>query len=101
MKRIKTTPQEAAKSVIRILLIFAAAAVGTIGLMVAPFDNATWWFEKLILSKVIAAAGWYAAWRLYKCWRKTDKWMAAYYKSCNEAMETPNPLYIGEEDEQK
>ena len=101
MKKTKTTLQEATRSGNRILLIFAAATVGTLGLMAVPFDADPRWFEKLILSKAIAAAGWYVAWRLYSCGRKTDKWLAAYDKSCDGAMKNSNPLYIGKEDEQK
>lgn len=91
MKATKTNPQEATRSGIRILLIIAAATVGTIGLMTVPFDTDPWWFEKLILSKTIAVAGGYAAWRLYSRGRSNS----------DDAMKTPNHLYIGKEDEQK
>lgn len=85
MKATKTTPKEAAKSIIRILLITAAATIGTFGLMAEPLDNDPWLFEKFFLLKAIAVAGWVLACCLYDCWRKTDKWLAAYDKRCEEA----------------
>lgn len=101
MKTNKTTTKEAVKSIIRITLIVAAASVGTLGLMAVPYDDSPTWFTDFFLSKAIAAAGWYAAWLLYAKWSKVDKWLEAYDKSCEEALNAPNPLYIDEEDEQR
>ncbi len=87
-----TTLKQAAKSTARIATILAIGTIATIGLMAEPFDNDPWWFEKFFISKTIAAAGFYAMYRLYERWRKTDKWLAAYEESCRKAEDAENPI---------
>lgn len=85
----------------RILLLCAIFGIALIGLMAEPYEDSNWWFMQFFASKAIAAAGFLAFWKLYNRWSKTDKWIKAYDESCNKALEAPNPLYIGEEDDDK
>lgn len=92
--------KQGAMSVMRIGCLLVIFGVALLALMGNPLDDDPWWFEKFLISKTIAAAGFYISFRLYDRWKKIDKWIKAYDKSCEEALEAPNPLYIGKEDDQ-
>lgn len=91
--------EQAAKSAIRIAALLVVFGIALVALMGNPLDNDSWWLEKFFVGKTIAAGGFYIYFRLYNRWSKTDKWIKAYDKSCEKALEAPNPLYIGKEDE--
>lgn len=86
-------------SVARCAAILTTGTIAMLGLMAEPFDTDPWWFEKFFISKAIALGAGYATYRLYERWRKTDKWIMKYDKSCEEAIEQPNPLYIDDDNE--
>lgn len=86
--------KQVANSAGRALLLFVIFGIALLGLMVEPLDNSRWWFEQFFISKAIAAAGFFAFWKLYNYWSKTDKWLKAYNDSCDKALEAPNPCYI-------
>ena len=90
--------KQATISACLILLLCAIFGIALICLMAEPFDDSRWWFEQLFISKAIAAAGFFAFWKLYNRWSKTDKWMKAYNKWCNKALEAPNPCCIERKD---
>ena len=92
---------EIAKSVGRSTALVAIFGIALIGLMAEPYEDSNWWFEQFFAIKAIAAAGFIAFWILYKRWSKTDKWLKAYAERCDKALEAPNPLYIGEEENDK
>lgn len=92
---------EIVKSVGRSTALVAIFGIALMGLMAEPNEDSNWWFMQFFASKAIAAAGFLAFWKLYNRWSKTDKWIKAYDESCNKALEAPNPLYIGEEDDDK
>ena len=100
MKTNKTTAKEAAKSIVRITMIVAAAAVGTFGLMATLYDDSPRLITDLCYL-ALAAGGWGIARLLYAKWSKIDKWLAAYDRSCDEALDATNPIYIDEEDDQR
>lgn len=85
------------KSAIRITTLIVLFSVGFVSLFAEPLDDSPWWFEQFIISKTIAAGAFYAFYRLYDRWKKSDKWLRKYDKACDEATEAPNPLYIGKE----
>ena len=85
---------EIAKSVGRSTALVAIFGITLLGLMAEPLDDSRWWFEQFFISKVIAAAGFFAFWKLHNRWSKTDKWLKAYNDSCDKALEAPNPCYI-------
>lgn len=78
----------------RILLRFVIFGIALLGLMAEPLDDSRWWFEQFFISKAVAAAGFFAFWKLYSHWSKTDKWLKAYNDSCDKALEAPNPCHI-------
>lgn len=78
-----------------LLLVIFGIALGA--LLAAQPDNSRWWLGFLI----IAVAGFFAFWKLYARWCKTDKWLKAYNDSCEKVLEAPNPYYIGKEEESK
>lgn len=90
---------EIAKSAGRSTALVSIFGIALIGLMAEPYEDSNWWLFFAI--KAIAAAGFLAFWKLYKRWSKTDKWLQAYDESCNKALEAPNPLYTGEEENDK
>lgn len=87
-------PKQATISAGRILLLFVIFGIALGALMADPLDESRWWFEQFLISKAIAAAGFYVFWKLYNRWSKTDKWLKTYNDSCDKALEAPNPCYI-------
>lgn len=75
----------------RILLLCAIFGISLIGIMAEPLDDSLWWIEEFIISKGIAAAGFFTFWKLYNRWSKTDKWLKAYNDRSDKALEAPNP----------
>ena len=92
---------EIAKSVGRSTALVAIFGIALLGLMAEPLDDSRWWFEQFFISKAIAASGFFAFWKLYNRWSKSDKWLKAYNDSCNKALEAPNPCYIERKEERK
>lgn len=92
---------EIAKSVGRSTALVAIFGIALVGLMAEPYEDSNWWIEQFFAIKAIAAAGFLAFWKLYKRWSKTDKWLKTFDENCDKALEAPNPLYIGEEDDDK
>lgn len=90
-----------ATNIAQIAALMAIAAVAFLGLMADPTDDNPMWFLTFIATKAIAVAEAYAVYKLEARWRPGNKWLTAYDKSCNEALEAPNPMYIGEEDEEE
>lgn len=87
MKRNST-----AKNIAQIAALSIITCMSMIALILTPA-----WFFFLFATKIIAAAGFYAAYRLYEAWKKRNKWLAAYDRACREVDEAPNPMYIGKE----
>lgn len=84
----------------RIAVLFGIFGIALIGLVAVPDDDSAWWMEQFFISKGIAAAAFYAFYKLDSRWSKTDRWLKAYNESCDKALETPNPLYIGKDEDQ-
>lgn len=84
-----------------ILLLFVTFGIGLGALMAEPLEDNRWWFELFLISKTIAAAGFFAFWKLYSRWSKTDKWLNAYSNNCDKALEATNPCYIERKEEHK
>lgn len=91
---MKNEKHNLAKSALRVLILFGLFSVAFIALMGEPDEKSQWWWEQFIISKTIAAAGFYAFAKLYSRWSKTDKWLIAYNKSCDEALEAENPMQL-------
>ena len=91
---MKTEKHNPAKSAMRLLTLFGLFSIALIALMGEPDVKSQWWWEQFIISKAIAAAGFYAFGKLYNRWSKTDKWLIAYNKSCDEALEAENPMQL-------
>ena len=89
--------RQAMTSVGRVLLLSVIFGIATMALMGEPHEDSNRWFEEFIASKAIAAVGFVAFWMLYARWCKTDKWLKAYNKRCNEALEAANRTYVGKE----
>lgn len=87
------------RSAMRIAILLAAFGIGLIGLMAKPIDDSPLWLELFVASKAAAAGAFYAFWRLYERWKRTDKWVGKYDKACSAEDDRPNPLWTGEEDE--
>lgn len=95
MKRNSTTAKNAAQ----VAALITMAGISIICLITIPADNNPMWFLSLFGTKAIAAAGFYAAHRLYEAWKGRNKWLAAYDRFCMKVMEAPNPMHIGEEEQ--
>lgn len=93
--------KQATISAARILLLCAIFGMALLGLMAEPLDDSRWWFEQFFISKAIAAAGFFAFWKFYNRWSKTDKWLKAYNDSYDKGLEAPNPCYIEREEDDK
>lgn len=79
-------------SIVRIAILLALFGFGVLFLL--GEENKDCSFFQIIIDKALAlAALWYAG-RLYKRWAKSDKWIRAYDKKCDEVMDAPNPCYI-------
>lgn len=91
---MKTAKHNPVKSTLRIAALFVIFSVALIALMGEPNGNSAWRWEQFIISKAIAAACFYAFWKLYRRWSKTDKWLMAYNKSCDEVLEAENPTQL-------
>lgn len=74
-------------SIARIAALVALALVGFLCLFSEPEENLSdgQWMWTLLWTKALAAASIYGAVQLYKRWSKTDKWIKAYEKYCEEA----------------
>lgn len=81
------------------LTIILSIAIITISVMPA-YDNPAW-LTTLFGSKALGVAGLYLTFRLETMWRPGNKWLQTYYRWCKEAEETPNPMYIGKEEEEE
>lgn len=84
-----------------ILLLFVTFGIGLGALMAEPLEDSRWWFALFLISKTIAAAGFFAFWKLYSRWSKTDKWLKAYNDNCDKALEASNPYCIGRKENNK
>lgn len=87
------------KSLLRIIVLFALLGFSMVALYAIPTDDNPAWLREVVLSKALAIAGFYATIRLYKRWSKTDPWIAAYRKMCDE--DSANPMYIGPETQEE
>ena len=100
MSKKESTAAQMAISFTRIAVIFALFGIGIIALMAEPADDSQWWWEQFFGSKLIAAVCLFLAGVTYKGWSKADKWIKAYDKRCDEALDAPNPMYIEKDSEQ-
>lgn len=94
------TQNSTAKNAAQIAALIALAGVAIIALMAIPTDDNPMWFISLFGSKAIAAAGFYATYKLEQIWRPGNKWLIAYDRACKEAEEAPNPMYLGKEEDE-
>lgn len=62
-------------------------------------ETLTTWTLLFIFDKTLAISACFVIARLYKRWCKIDPWLIAYEKMCDEVMEKPNPMYIGDDNE--
>ncbi len=82
-------------SIYRIAVLFALGMVGFIFLFGEEVDEDTMAFVcRFIIDKALAAGALFAMVRLYKKWSKVDPWLKTYEKSCNEALDAPNPCRL-------
>lgn len=78
-------------SIIRIAILFAIFGFGMAFLLDGDSECSS--IFQIIISKALAlAALWYAT-RLYKRWAKSDNWLRAYDKKCDEVLDIHNPGY--------
>lgn len=95
------TQNSTAKNAAQIAALIALAGVATIALMAIPTDDNPIWFISLFGSKALAAAGFYATYKLELMWRPGNKWLQAYERACKKAEEAPNPMYLGSREEER
>ena len=72
------TYNDMTKTILRILVLVLLTAAAAVALLSSPHDSSATWWQDLLLSKAIGSAAVYAAFRLYRRWRKTDPLIAAY-----------------------
>lgn len=96
--KTQTIPQPIV-SASRIAILLVIFGIAFCGLMAEPLDDSNYWLEEIYASKALAVVGFYCYWKLYRRWSKTDKWIKAYDESCDEALDAPNPMYLGKEGE--
>lgn len=82
----------------QIAAIACISGIAIISMVWAPSKEAGW-FIQLLLSKVVSAVLFVAFASLYRKWRRTNAWLAAYDSDCEKVLNAPNSLYIGKEDE--
>lgn len=88
------------KNLAQIVVLAAIASIVILALMATPTEDNPAWIISLFGSKAIAAAGFYAVYRLNKKWRYGNKWLQAHDRECAKAMEAPNPMCIGKEEDE-
>lgn len=81
-------------SIIRIAIIMALSAFGLLFLLGEENEGCSL-FQILIDKSLAFAALWWVG-KLYKRWAKCDAWFKAYDKKCDEVMDAPNPMYLGD-----
>lgn len=86
-------------SIGRIAVLAVLCGIGFMALFAVPMETAENWFLLLFGSKAIAAAALYAGAKLYNRWKHSDKWLKAYDKMCDEALDALNPMYYDEDED--
>lgn len=84
----------------RIATIFGLSFVAMIGICSEPLETSPTWTMDFLTAKAIGAAAIYAVAKLWQRWRKTDEWLKAYERKCDEVCNKPNPMYIGKEEDE-
>lgn len=87
------------RNAMQIAALACISGIAIISMVWTPSEEAGWWLIQLLLSKAVSAALFVAFASLYLKWRRTNAWLAAYDRDCEEVLNAPNPLYIGKEDE--
>lgn len=88
-----------AKNLAQIIALATLSGIAIIALMAVPSDDDPAWIISLFGSKAIAAAGFYATYKLEKIWRPGNKWLQDYERTCKEMENAPNPKHIGKEED--
>lgn len=68
--------------IIRVVFLLALFSVGIFSLFAMPMDDSLTWYSDLFISKAIAALCLWVFGNLYDRWKKTDRWIRAYDKWC-------------------
>lgn len=76
-------------SVVRIAILFVLFATAML-LLFGEEEGVL----RLIVDKAFAFGLFYYLGKLYKRWSKTDPWLKAYDKMCDEVMDAPNPMKL-------
>ena len=72
-------------SIIRIAVLLGLAAAGMLLYFTEEHDTATLAFcLHVVLDKALAIISIFVCIRLYKIWRRTDPWISAYDKWCDD-----------------
>lgn len=71
------------KSVIRVSVLIALAAVAFLGILSTPLDNSQTWELDLLSQKAIGFLSAFVFSRLYAKWLKVDRWIEAYDRWCH------------------
>lgn len=75
-------------STIRILILAMLGLLGAFLLFGEEQDEAlVTWALRFVFDKALAIGAIFLLTRLYKRWSKTDPWLIAYGKMCDEAMD--------------
>lgn len=88
------------KNIAQVAALMALSGIAIAALMAIPTDDNPIWFISLFGSKALAAAGFYATYKLELMWRPGNKILQAYDRACKKAEEAPNPMYIGKEEDE-
>lgn len=74
------------RSIIRISIMLALAAIGIAGLATISTGNLSSSIVLFIFSKATAAVCFYYIFQLYRRWSRSDKWIAAYHRWCSRGL---------------
>lgn len=88
------TAMKAITSTLHIAILAALAFTAFFGILSIPTDNSATWGLDLLISKAIGFAAAYLTAKAYCRWSKTDPWLIAYGKMCDEDLAKPNPSQL-------
>lgn len=83
-------------SIIRICILFVLGMVAFLLIFGEEQDaDLLTWTLRFIIDKAVGIGVLFLIARLYKRWSKIDTWLIAYEKMCDEVIEKPNPMCLG------